>query len=79
MRNTNKDKRIFSATRDYYNDRGGRIDQLAYHLTGRKQLRSLTEGEHSDLWAIRTNMTDEIYMRGIMGLTNSIQNGRFSQ
>lgn len=69
MRNTIKDKRIFGAVRDYYNDKNGRIDQIAYHLTGRKLLKDLTEEEKSDIWAIRQNMTDEIYMKEILEAT----------
>jgi hypothetical protein len=68
MRNTIKDKRIFGAVRDYYNDKGGRVDLLAYHLTGRKHLKDLTEQDKSDLWAIRTNMEDKTYMDGLVGV-----------
>jgi len=67
MRNTIKDKRIFGATRDYYNDKGGRVDQIAYHITGRKHLKDLTEEEKSDIWAIKINMLDSIYMSGLVG------------
>ena len=62
MRNTLKDKRIFFATRDYFNDKGDRVDQIAYHITGRKLLRDLTDEEKSDVWAIRQNLSDPIYM-----------------
>ena len=65
MRNTEKDKRIFFATRDYYNDKGGRVDKIAYHITGRKLLKDLTEEEKREIWAIRQNMSDKIYMEGI--------------
>ena len=68
MRNTIKDKRIFGATRDYYNDKGGRVDLIAYHLTGRKHLKDLTEEEKSDIWAIRQNMEDKVYMDGLTGV-----------
>ena len=67
MRNTIKDKRIFGATRDYYNDKGGRVDQIAYHITGRKHLKDLTEEEKSDIWAIKINMSDSTYMSGLVG------------
>jgi len=62
MRKTNKDKRIFFATRDYFNDKGGRVDKIAYHITGRKLLKDLTEQEKSDVWAIKVNMADAVYM-----------------
>jgi hypothetical protein len=69
MKNTNKDKRIFGAVRDYFNDRGGRTDRIAYHITGRKLLKDLTEEEKSDIWSIRQNLTDTIYMAGIVGVS----------
>jgi hypothetical protein len=62
MRKTTKDKRIFFATRDYFNDKGGRTDAIALHLTGRKPLKNLSESEKSDIWAIKENMTDSQYM-----------------
>jgi len=65
MRNTTKDKKIFFATRDYYNDRGKRTNSIAYHITGRKRLHDLTEEEKKDFWAIRENMKDTIYMQGV--------------
>lgn len=64
QRNTNKDKRIFFAVRDYYNDNSKRVNQIALHLTGRRKLKDLTEEEKSDIWAIRENMADKVYMNG---------------
>lgn len=66
MRNTIKDKRIFGAVRDYYNGKGGRVDKIAFHITGRKRLRDLTEEEKSDIWAIKVNLQDSVYMKGIL-------------
>jgi hypothetical protein len=72
MRNTIKDKRIFSATRDYYNvadnpKQTKRTNQIAFHITGRKRLKDLTEEEKSDIWAIRQNMGDSVYMDRLVG------------
>ena len=68
QRNTIKDNRIFLAVRNYYNETGVRINQIALHITGRKKLSDLTEEEKSDVWAINQNMTDSIYMKELLTL-----------
>lgn len=66
VRQTTKDKRIFSAVRDYYNERGGRVDLLALHLTGRKLIKDLTEEEKLDIERIKANMADSVYMNNLI-------------
>jgi len=68
MRQTSKDKRIFSAVRDYYNEKGYRVDAIAHHLTGRERwkLTDLTEEEKTAITLIKANMEDKLYMDGLM-------------
>ena len=68
MRNTNKDKRIFAATKDYYgtgisNDIS--IPKISLHITGRK-LMPLTEELKSDIFAIKENLKDSVYMESVI-------------
>lgn len=69
MRNTNKDKRIFSAVKDYFGDsfpEKHSLDKISLHITGRKQLHELSEEERADIRRIKLNMTDEVYMNGLL-------------
>ena len=68
MRNTTKDKRIFSATKDYYGTGVATdvsINKIAMHITGRK-LMNLTEELKSDIFAIKNNMQDSVYMESFI-------------
>ncbi len=64
MRNTKKDKRIKFAVGDYYGT--GKpdhisIEKISLHLTGRK-LMVLNDELKSDIFAIKENMKDSLYM-----------------
>ena len=65
MRNTTKDRRIKFAITDYYGPAGLNeisIENLLKHIAGRKIIHNLSEEIKSDIFAIKTNMTDSIYM-----------------
>ena len=65
MRNTTKDKRIKFAITDYYGPAGLNeisIENLLKHIAGRKIIHNLSEEIKSDIFAIKINMTDPIYM-----------------
>ncbi|MFA5652262.1 MAG: hypothetical protein WC933_02765 [Candidatus Paceibacterota bacterium] len=58
-----KQKLIIKVVYDYYGGGSTRANQVAVYLMGRKKGVNLTEKEMSDLWAIKTNMTDKVYMQ----------------
>ena len=65
MRNTQKDKRIKFAIVDYFgpaisNDIS--IEKLLRHIAGRKIIHNLSEEIKSDIFAIKINMSDPVYM-----------------
>lgn len=65
MRNTNKDKRIKFAIVDYFgpaisNDIS--VEKLLRHIAGRHLIHNLSDELRSDIFAIKTNMQDPIYM-----------------
>ena len=65
MRATRKDKRIVFAIKDYYGPSGlGEIsiENLLKHIAGRKIIHNLSDEIRSDIFAIKINMTDPIYM-----------------
>lgn len=64
MRNTIKDKRIKFAIVDYYGPAISSdisIEKILRHIAGRK-LMPLTEDLKSDIFAIKINLQDSIYM-----------------
>ena len=68
MRSTNKDKRIYFAIKDYYgpaelNDIS--VEKLLRHIAGRKIIHNLSEEIKSDIFAIKINMQDPIYMGSV--------------
>jgi len=68
MRNTNKDKRIAFAIKDYYgpaiaNDIS--VEKLLRHIAGRHLIHNLSEEIKSDIFAIKINMSDPIYMGSV--------------
>ena len=68
MRNTTKDRRIKFAITDYYGPAGLNeisIENLLKHIAGRKIIHNLSEEIKSDIFAIKTNMQDLIYMSSV--------------
>ena len=68
MRNTNKDKRIVFAIKDYYGKdipKEISVEKLLRHVAGRKIIHNLSEGIKSDIFAIKINMQDPIYMDSV--------------
>jgi len=64
MRNTQKDKRIFAAVKDFYGPgipKDVSIPKIALHITGRKSM-PLNEELKRDIFLIKENMKDSIYM-----------------
>jgi hypothetical protein len=65
MRNTQKDRRIKFAITDYYGPAGLNeisVENLLKHIAGRKIIHNLSEEIKSDIFAIKINMQDPIYM-----------------
>jgi len=64
---TEKQKIIINAVYDYYGKEKNltRANQVALFIMGRKRGVTLTKEEESDLWAIKTNMSDETYFKGL--------------
>jgi hypothetical protein len=68
MRNTTKDRRIKFAITDYYGPAGLNeisTENLLKHIAGRKIIHNLSEEIKSDIFAIKTNMQDSIYMSSV--------------
>lgn len=68
MRNTKKDKKIFSAVKDYYGTGvpgNISIPKIALHITGRK-LMKLDDELRSDIFKIKQNMKDSMYIGSLI-------------
>lgn len=68
MRKTKKDSRINFAIKDYYGPAKSTeisIEQLLRHIAGRKIIHNLSDELKSDIFAIKINMSDPIYMDSI--------------
>lgn len=67
IKKTNKQKIIIEATFDYFgkemtNEEKKSAKQIALYIMGRKRGVNLTEEEKSDMWAIRENLGDKVYV-----------------
>lgn len=65
---SDKQKIIIEACHDYYGkgQNEKRANQVALYLMGRKRDVELTEEEMSDLWKIKENLKDEIYLKSLV-------------
>ena len=65
---SDKQKLIIAAVYDYFGIGSKvRANQIAIYIMRRKRGVSLTEEEKSDVWAIRENLNDAIYVKGLLG------------
>ena len=65
---SDKQKLIIAAVYDYFGIGSKvRANQVALFLMGRKRGVNLTDEEKSDVWAIRENLNDTIYVKGLLG------------
>ena len=65
---SDKQKLIIAAVYDYFGIGSKvRANQIAIYIMGRKKGVTLTNEEKSDAWAIKENLKDEIYTKGLLG------------
>ena len=65
---SNKQKLIIAAVYDYFGVGSKvRANQIAIYIMGKRRGVSLTDEEKSDACAIRENLGDETYIKGLLG------------